>query len=198
MAKNQFLNSVVTVSLFVLPIVYISRRKRLRQQEKHAFEQQRAAERQYLTNLVHSPSAQPLRPPLPPVVKKVLSRCRLAYLSTVDSEIHSSHVSIFDYASASPSTLTRIIETIQLSLMRFTYLPEEELIIMSTNKMTKKYDMISRQKGVALLIHDFADEGGDDRLTGEFSISKYPRLCIVFLVTILLSRTDNLIETIQQ
>ena len=69
---------------------------------------------------------------------------------------------------------------------------------MSTNKMTKKYDMISRQKGVALLIHDFADEGGDDRLTGEFSISKYPRLCIVFLVTILLSRTDNLIETIQQ
>ena len=57
--------------------------------------------------------------------------------------------------------------------MRFTYLPEEELIIMSTNRMTKKYDMISRQKGVALLIHDFSDEGGggDDRLTGEFSIT---------------------------
>mmetsp|Transcript_21523 Transcript_21523/g.49343 ORF Transcript_21523/g.49343 Transcript_21523/m.49343 type:complete len:222 (-) Transcript_21523:184-849(-) len=147
--QNQLLTSVVTASLFCLPIFYITRRQRRRQQERLVFEQERAAERQYLTDLVLSPRSQPLKPPLPPVVKKVLSRCRLAYLSTVDSEIHSSH----------------------LSLMRFTYLPEEELIIMSTNRMTKKYDMISRQKGVALLIHDFADEGGADRLTGEFSIT---------------------------
>ncbi|EJK72617.1 hypothetical protein THAOC_05835 [Thalassiosira oceanica] len=117
-------------------------------------ENQSKSESGWVTPCVPCSSSQPLKPPLPPVVKKVLSRCRLAYLSTVDSEIHSSH----------------------LSLMRFTYLPEEELIIMSTNRMTKKYDMISRQKGVALLIHDFADEGGADRLTGEFSISKCPRL----------------------
>ena len=78
--QNQLLNSVVTATLFVLPIIYISRRQRRRQQEKQVFEQERAAEREFLTNLVLSPSAQPLRPPLPPIVRKVLRRCRLAYL----------------------------------------------------------------------------------------------------------------------
>lgn len=32
--------------------------------------------------------------------------------------------------------------------MRFTYLPEEETIVMSTNRKTKKYDMLERQSGV--------------------------------------------------
>ena len=55
--------------------------------------------------------------------------------------------------------------------MRFTYLPEEDAILMSTNVYTKKYDMLSagaaggvsgRGGGgggalVALLVHDFAD-----------------------------------------
>jgi hypothetical protein len=41
--------------------------------------------------------------------------------------------------------------------MRFTYLPEEETIIMSTNRRTKKYDMLERQGGVALLVHDFSE-----------------------------------------
>jgi hypothetical protein len=54
--------------------------------------------------------------------------------------------------------------------MRFTYLPEEDSILMSTNVYTKKYDMLSAGVGgggeceggeggalVALLVHDFAD-----------------------------------------
>lgn len=48
---------------------------------------------------------QPLRPPLPDVVRTVLGRCRFAYLSTMDLDANSSH----------------------LSLMRFTYLAGEEL-----------------------------------------------------------------------
>lgn len=72
--------------------------------------------------------------------------------------------------------------------MRFTYLPEEETIIMSTNRRTKKYDMLEKQSGVALLIHNFeevaehhtASDGDDEeaessaapkKLTGEFSIT---------------------------
>jgi hypothetical protein len=52
--------------------------------------------------------------------------------------------------------------------MRFTYLPEEETIVMSTNVKTKKYDMLEKQNGVALLIHDF---GEGDNLSGEYSIT---------------------------
>ena len=104
---------------------------------------------------MRNPSSQPLRPPLPDVVRRVLSRCRLSYLSTVDVGSQSSH----------------------LSLMRFTYLPEEETIVMSTNVKTKKYDMLEQQSGVALLIHDFSessageDASGASRLTGEYSIT---------------------------
>ncbi|KAL3774429.1 hypothetical protein ACHAW5_001671 [Stephanodiscus triporus] len=119
----------------------------------------------FLSALVRNSAAQPLRPPLPDIVRRVLSRCRFAYLSTVDVDTSSSH----------------------LSLMRFTYLPEEETIIMSTNTRTKKYDMLERQGGVALLVHDFseascdsgaggggvADGGGGSSmtLTGEYSIT---------------------------
>ena len=47
-----------------------------------------------------------------------------------------------------------------LSLMRFTYLKDDEhgdgdVIIMSTNRKTKKYDILLRHKQVALLVHDF-------------------------------------------
>ena len=46
---------------------------------------------------------------------------------------------------------------------------------MSTNIYTKKYEMLEKQNGVALLIHDFSEGGGsvDDtiRLTGEYSIT---------------------------
>jgi hypothetical protein len=121
----------------------------------------------FLSALVRDSASQPLRPPLPDIVRRVLSRCRFAYLSTVDVDARSSH----------------------LSLMRFTYHPEEEIIIMSTNVKTKKYDMLEMGGGgVALLVHDFSDSGsgvdgggGDDdgggggrttlSLTGEYSIT---------------------------
>jgi general stress protein 26 len=87
-------------------------------------------------------SSQKFKPPFPQKIRDMLSKCRLAYLSTVDTEISTSH----------------------LSLMRFTYLHDEEdgeVVIMSTNKNTKKFDMLQRQNGVALLVHDFvADDGG--------------------------------------
>lgn len=82
-----------------------------------------------------------LKPPFPELVRAMLSKCRLAYLSTVDAEVGSSH----------------------LSLMRFTYLNDAEdgeVVIMSTNRNTKKFDMLQRQKGVALLVHDFGGNAG--------------------------------------
>ncbi|KAL3911684.1 MAG: hypothetical protein SGILL_007185, partial [Bacillariaceae sp.] len=93
----------------------------------------------------HVRSYENFKPPFPPRIRKMLSKCRLAYLSTIDAEFSSSH----------------------LSLMRFTYLqdPEDgEIVIMSTNRSTKKFDMLQQQKGVALLVHDFvnSNEGGEN------------------------------------
>ena len=79
-----------------------------------------------------------IRPPFPDMISSMLSSCRLAYLSTVD--VDSSH----------------------LSLMRFTYLNDAEdgeVVILSTQRKTKKFEMLQRQKGVALLIHDFDHQG---------------------------------------
>jgi isopenicillin N synthase-like dioxygenase len=95
----------------------------------------------------HIRSYQNYKPPFPPRIRNMLSKCSLAYLSTIDADLSSSH----------------------LSLMRFTYLhdPEDgEVVIMSTNRKTKKFDMLQQQKGVALLVHDFVNsdqnEDGDD------------------------------------
>lgn len=77
-----------------------------------------------------------IKPPFPQTLRDMLSKCRLAYLSTVDMQAISSH----------------------LSLMRFTYLHDEEdgeVVIMSTNKDTKKFQMLKQQNGVSLLVHDF-------------------------------------------
>ena len=82
-------------------------------------------------------------PPFPPVVKDVLERCKLAYLATVDRENDTSH----------------------LSLMRFTYLAEDGVIVMSTNMKTKKFSMLQKQTGVALLVTDF-DQFDDRKCTG--------------------------------
>lgn len=79
-----------------------------------------------------------IRPPFPPVIRNMLSSCRLAYLSTVQE--NSSH----------------------LSLMRFTYINDKddgEVIIMTTRRETKKFNMLKKQNGVALLIHDFPQFG---------------------------------------
>ena len=78
----------------------------------------------------------------PPVVKDVLKRCKLTYLATVDAENDTSH----------------------LSLMRFTYLEEDGVIVMSTHMNTKKFNMLQNQNGVALLVHDFHQF--DDKSTG--------------------------------
>lgn len=80
-------------------------------------------------------SEQVIRPPFPTVIRNMLSSCRLAYLSTVQED--SSH----------------------LSIMRFTYLNDAddgEVVIMTTRMNTKKFTMLEKQNGVALLIHDFA------------------------------------------
>ena len=79
-------------------------------------------------------SGQVIRPPFPPVIRNMLSSCQLAYLSTVEGD--SSH----------------------LSLMRFTYMNDKddgEVVVMTTRKNTKKFTMLEKQNGVALLIHDF-------------------------------------------
>lgn len=69
---------------------------------------------------------------------------------------------------------------------------------MSTNVKTKKYDMLEKQSGVALLIHDFAEErtaqtysfhhtsseeeeedGSPPKLTGEYSITLNGKCSVV-------------------
>ncbi len=42
--------------------------------------------------------------------------------------------------------------------------------VMSTNRKTKKYDILEKQSGVSLLVHDFS-EGDSRELTGEYSIT---------------------------
>ncbi len=140
------LNTAIAAVAFVLPMIYMYRKNKRAVEDQKNIKEEREKERAFLSSLVKNPSSQPLRPPLPEIVQKVLSRCSFAYLSTIDVDSTSSH----------------------LSLMRFTYLPEEETIVMSTNVKTKKYDMLEKQYGVALLIHDFGD---GDNLNGEYSIT---------------------------
>lgn len=89
-----------------------------------------------------------IRPPFPPIIRGMLSSARLAYLSTVDG--NSSH----------------------LSLMRFTFLNDSEdgeVVIMTTQRKTRKFDILQKQNGVALLIHDFSQQG--DGSDGMYSIT---------------------------
>lgn len=158
---SSHFNNAITLALFIGPIIYLSRKQKRLAADRQKYKEEREAEVAFLSS--QNNSSQPLRPPLPDILRRVLSRCRFAYLSTVDAACNSSH----------------------LSLMRFTYLPEEETIIMSTNRRTKKYDMLEKQSGVALLIHNFEEVTpptiGDDeedessaapkKLTGEFSIT---------------------------
>jgi hypothetical protein len=97
-----------------------------------------------------------IKPPFPQTLRDMLSKCRLAYLSTVYTMAKSSH----------------------LSLMRFTYVhdPEDgEVIIMSTNKNTKKFEMLRQQRGVALLVHDFDKAQSDsDGSSNSYSNNNSP------------------------
>jgi general stress protein 26 len=132
--------SLVTALVFVaVPLIYF-RYQRKSSQKGHG------DENDSLSSIAGRRSS--LKPPFPLVVREVLSKSRLAYLSTVDPDLASSH----------------------LSLMRFTYVndPEDgEVIIMSTNRKTKKFEMLQNQRGVALLVHDFQQDGND----GVYSIT---------------------------
>lgn len=120
-----------------------------------------------LSSIIASGGSIKLKPPFPKAIRDMLSKCRLAYLSTVDTDVASSH----------------------LSLMRFTYVhdPDDgEVVIMSTNTKTKKFEMLQKQKGVAMLVHDFppqqqgvADHGDD----GMYSITLNGECRVVTEVT---------------
>jgi hypothetical protein len=103
--NHNVLQTAVTLSLFFLPVLYLTQRQKRLTHKQKQYNAEREKERAFLHNLAKNPSLQPLRPPLPDIVRRVLQRCRFAYLSTMDVAANSSH----------------------LSLMRFTYLPEEEL-----------------------------------------------------------------------
>jgi general stress protein 26 len=136
MSSSHSSSSLLTTALFAIPVVaFVFRNTIIRRQQARDKESFRAH--------CEASSIDPLRPPFPPVVQTLLESCRLAYLSTVDTD------------------------TSHLSLMRFTYLASEEVIIMSTNRNTKKYDMLKKQRGVAVLVHDF----GGSSSKGEYSIT---------------------------
>jgi len=128
------------LGLAIFAVIPIAASLYARQQRKRDEERRRAASRHRSSVYEEFRGKKYLRPPFPPAVKDMLTRCRLAYLSTVDVDQSSSH----------------------LSLMRYTYIPEEEVIVMSTNTKTKKFTMLEKQTGVALLVHDFAQFGDDD------------------------------------
>jgi hypothetical protein len=105
MSNNKNTTTALTLALFILPIIYLTNRQKRLSQKRAQYNADRDKERAFLHNLTLNPNMQPLRPPLPELVRNVLKRCRFAYLSTMDLEMNSSH----------------------LSLMRFTYLADEEL-----------------------------------------------------------------------
>lgn len=124
-------STAITAILFSVPVLVSLYQRQQRQQRRSSFDPDTATLRALGDRTVV--------PPLPRVVQRSLSNARLAYLSTVDADASSSH----------------------LSLMRFTYLRDREVIVMSTNRRTKKFEMLRRQRGVALLIHDFGSGNGN-------------------------------------
>ncbi|CAM9260142.1 unnamed protein product [Ectocarpus fasciculatus] len=77
-----------------------------------------------------------ITPPLPDDVVRLLQASRLCFLSTfTDDHPH-------------------------LSLMNFTYHHADEVIILSTRRDTKKYQLVKTGRNVALLVHEFPDAGG--------------------------------------
>ncbi|CAN0237439.1 unnamed protein product, partial [Phaeothamnion confervicola] len=91
---------------------------------------------------------QDLIPPLPQeVVVKLLEASSLCFLSTFsDDHPH-------------------------LSLMNFTYFQAEEIIIFSTRRDTKKFDLVERGHNVAILVHDFPSVKADSAEGAESAAS---------------------------
>ena len=145
--SNAGKHTILTAVLFLLPplwVVYQKAKKAKRDEEERS---------NNLKSMAQLNSEQKLlRPPLPKTVQEILSKSRLAYLSTIDPDVQSSH----------------------LSLMRFTYLKDEEIIVLSTNMNTKKFRMLQKQRGIALLVHDFGGGSGnevDNDNSGNYSIT---------------------------
>ena len=89
-------------------------------------------------------------PPMPKIIVDILNASRLAFLATTQDD--------------SP----------HLSLMNFTYYQQEESIIISTRRDTKKFKQIQENPKIALLIHDFPHLDGsesDENCGKSFSIT---------------------------
>ena len=101
------------------------------------------------TTMTDSPSSalSLIKPPLPFHVVRLLEASQLCFLSTsTNNDPH-------------------------LSLMNFTYYQKEEIVIMCTQRDTKKFRQISKVPTVALLIHDFPHLKLDDSSPPENSPS---------------------------
>mmetsp|Transcript_18302 Transcript_18302/g.22408 ORF Transcript_18302/g.22408 Transcript_18302/m.22408 type:complete len:216 (+) Transcript_18302:60-707(+) len=145
-------NILATTLFFAIPIVYFTLKVQEVRKRQLKHEQTKSISGSYDTSLLNCM----IRPPFPPAIRDMLSRARLAYLSTVEGE--SSH----------------------LSLMRFSYINDDidgEVVIMTTRRETKKFDMLQKQNGVALLVHDFP-QFENDKFTGVHSITLNGR-CII-------------------
>ena len=95
-----------------------------------------------------NPRTKDIRPPFPASVVALLHSSALCYLSTV--------------ADGAP----------HLSLMNFTYLQDEEKIIMTTRRDTTKFEALLRLPRVAMLIHDFPAEHESRRQGQEGTLSR--------------------------
>jgi hypothetical protein len=88
-----------------------------------------------------------LRPPLDERVATMLESTSLCYLST------------FSLDEGEPAP--------HISLMRFTYVRGEEVVLVSTNRRTKKFAQMCASPSVAVLVHDFADVGRIPDVSGQ-------------------------------
>jgi len=97
-----------------------------------------------------------LRPPLDERVARMLESTSLCYLSTFSLD-----------SAGEPSP--------HLSLMRFTYVRGEEVVLISTQRRTKKYEQMCNSPAVAVLVHDFPEDGRGEadarRGSGSLSIT---------------------------
>jgi nitroimidazol reductase NimA-like FMN-containing flavoprotein (pyridoxamine 5'-phosphate oxidase superfamily) len=98
-------------------------------------------------------------PPLPQPIAIALERSCLCFLATSVSE--------------SP----------HLSLMRFTYCaslenPQDEVLVMTTRRDTKKYEMLGSNRQVALLVHEFSNDGAQDESTNYATVEGRSRYSI--------------------
>eukprot|EP00620_Florenciella_sp_RCC1587_P023686 CAMPEP_0182559664 /NCGR_PEP_ID=MMETSP1324-20130603/2698_1 /TAXON_ID=236786 /ORGANISM="Florenciella sp., Strain RCC1587" /LENGTH=243 /DNA_ID=CAMNT_0024771945 /DNA_START=66 /DNA_END=798 /DNA_ORIENTATION=- len=110
-------------------------------------------------------SAGDIRPPFPAPVVKLLDSASLCYLSTTHG--------------GAP----------HLSLMHFTYVQHEELIVFTTRRNTLKHRNLVKSPDVAILIHDFPGltsegqvldgEGGEKTYSRTYAVTLYGRAYVL-------------------